>query len=488
SGRYARLYRDANGKLCALKKTPDEVMNARARMILNLNLKTLTMNGKKNDICPNLLNTISQNKSMIDQLAKEIQNMNAYHQCSGDVFEKMLETGSVVSMDQLLDPLVAKNDKERLKIMWDSLSAPSCEKPNEAFSKLMDNYNKADGVANFLKACVGNGLERILRLSGTEKVVSGIPIKTLRLSVRCFKDVGSADSGSVPSALQQEAQLVKKYMEKANDSTLVYINAGGLGAESDAKAGTNTTVFSILGGNKEAINEYALKGETNNKGCIIEIPKECVSYVSPYAILLDANDSVQQTITNSKNKYAVVGCNNGIELEVPTGIKGKTKINTTGGLIAFADHPFIDGVLWASSSAPKCEGATPSSYEGQISQVLRSRKLDPSNKNCATVLAIYMFCQYVILNNGNPPNSADQVLETSYQTVGSHACMEGHSPGEIPLGGGGIERVLMIGYDTSKREDNEVINAARAQGLKVKCIDHVPKTRAEFIKTFEGCT
>lgn len=157
-------------------------------------------------------------------------------------------------------------------------------------------------------------------------------------------------------------------------------------------------------------------------------------------------------------------------------------------MIAFADHPFINGVSWASSGAPKCEGATPSSYKGQISQLLRSRKLDPSNKNCATVLAIYMFCQYVILNNGNTPKKADEVLETSYQMVGSHACMEGHSPGEIPLGGGGIERILMIGYDTSKREDNEVINAARTQGLKVKCIDHVPQTRAEFIKTFEGCT
>ena len=63
--------------------------------------------------------------------------------------------------------------------------------------------------------------------------------------------------------------------------------------------------------------------------------------------------------------------------------------------------------------------------------------------------------------------------------------MEGHSPGEVPLGESGAQRVLFVGIKTDYME--EVVKKARDQGLKVNCINYIPQTRAELIAEFERC-
>lgn len=82
--------------------------------------------------------------------------------------------------------------------------------------------------------------------------------------------------------------------------------------------------------------------------------------------------------------------------------------------------------------------------------------------------------------------TADQILEVCYRKLSSHACMEGHSPGEIPLGESGAQRVLFVG--TKTKDMDEVVERARGQKMKVNCIDRIPQTRKELIAEFERCT
>lgn len=504
SSRYMPLFSDGR-LLHTLKKI---VRKSRPAMLLNLLGKTLTRNSEKSKKNVGVLHGLDQkiinNKKIIDDLSEAIQDMNAYHQCSGDTFQKMLETGSVLSMDRQRSPFIGKTDQEKLRYIWESLDK-DIAKPTEDFEKLIKNYDKP-GVADFLKTCVGGQRwSKIFQdLWENSVLVRNIPVNTLRKKPYVFS-IDALDNDlecnenkrieRVDTEFQQAARMVRNYMREVKSTELISHQPGGLSATKDAVAGTTTTVFSILGGNKMAIEEYALKfkspGESigSRKGCIIEIPNRCVSYVSPYALLLDADYySIANNINSKKDSYAVVnGKDNGIKVDM----KG-IGMNVTNGLIALADSPYVNvEVEWASSIGDeKCtkKYVDITDANRQVSQMLRSRKLNPSDKDCATALAIYMFCQYVILNDGRVPADADEVLETSYQMVGSHACMEGHSPGEIPLCVGGIERVLMIGYDENNDDDKKVIEDARDQKLKVKCIKEVPKTRAEFIAAFEGCT
>lgn len=383
SAKYAKLYQDRSGLLHDVQRTLPEVSASRAAVIVNLLGKTLTRNGTALAL-HGLDDKIIQDKKIIEDLAGEIQKMNAYHQCSDVTFSNILRTGYVKSKNKL------------------------------------------------------------------------------------------------------------------------GFTAGGLKAKDDKRAGTDETVFSIVGGNIFAIRQYALQNNTAKKGCIIEIPQRCVSNVSPYAMLLDANElAIPKGIkelekSDATSKYAVAGPNSNFDLEGLNLGDGKG-VKTLSGLIAFADSPWIT-TEWACTVGGKkyCtkdqgtdnlndkyegEWQTSSDLRRQVSQLLRSRKLDLNVKECATAFAIYMYCQYVILNNGVRPASAQDVLEASYQQVGSHACMEGHSPGELPLGPGGIERVLMIGYTDS----DFIVKNARKARLKVKCISAAPETRDDFIKAFAAC-
>lgn len=482
SKRYNRVYRNKNGAFGVLHTTPTAVLTSRAAQIFNILLKTLTRDkrdgtGLYRPVIDALKTDTS--KSIITALRDEIKKTNAYHHCSHSTFEQILSTNYVMSLDRLKNLFIGKDDKEKLRLIWNSLMDKNPKaKPTAEFNELLDNYD-SPGVAQFLKTCVVTGFAAF-EAKNADKIVRGVDVFSIRRPILGPIFDNGTTGGSVDAIenkrLKTCANKVNTYItQTATDTGFSNSPNVGLHAASDILAGTDATVFSIIGGNHRAIKEYSLKGKapsSDNKGCILEIPNACVSYVTPYATLLDANWSC---LPKKIGKLADTACpvvDDISKFKVPK-IGGNAGDDAARGLIAFSDAAFL-------------KNSATLTFRREQAQLLRSRQLKLHNDLCATVLALYMFCQYMILHNCTPPASAKAVWESYYQNVGSHACMEGHSPGELPLGDGGVQRVLLLGYDETN--DAEFITKARAHGLKINCISEVPQTRAEFINAFDNCT
>lgn len=483
SKRYNRVYRNNKGAFGVLHTTPDAVLNSRAAQIFNILLKTLTRDKRDGTgLYRPVIDALKTNtsKSIITALRDDIKKANAYHHCSHSTFVDILSTNYVMSLDRLENLFIGKDDKEKLRLIWHSLTAEdNANKPNKEFNTLLENY-VSPGVAQFLKTCVVTKFNYFDSQYG-QKLTDGILFENLRNPILDNVFENETQNGSVDSiankSLKACAESVNTYItQHATDSTLRYKPSNGLRAKTDVLAGTNATVFSIIGGNEKAIQEYSLEGKapsSYNKGCILEIPNACVSYVTPYATLFDANRDCLPRLIHNLDVATCPVVNDISPFTVPR-IGGKAATDAAKGLIAFSDAEFLYEY-------------TKDTFRRKQAQLLRSRQLKLHNDLCATVLALYMFCQYMILNNCTPPASATAVWESYYQNVGSHACMEGHSPGELPLGAGGVQRVLLLGYSKDDKDDKEFITKACAHGLKINCISEVPKTHAEFIKAFAAC-
>ena len=249
-----------------------------------------------------------------------------------------------------------------------------------------------------------------------------------------------------------------------------------------------------MGGNCNAFEEYTHTDNALKFRCIIEIPQRCLSYTFPYAVVLDDasfacslnNHFMQYTDGNPISSGVII--DNTLQGNsydgrgvgyFPIGIT--EDINVTTGSLLFGDNP---------AYRKRDKDSKKGEYSAELGQAIKGKKLNIRKECARKALAFYIYCQYIVITKnkkdpGGEDVTADDILEAYYQKLGSHACMEGHSPGEIPLGESGAQRVLFVGIKT--KDMDEVVEKARKQKMKVNCINYIPQTRAELIAEFERC-
>lgn len=461
SARYAKMFKNSSGEYCAIDTTTDEQELARSAMLINNTLRA--MDGqwiKDGDLLNGRLYLSPENidYKKIKDIADKIGQMQAYHGCSSETFEKILDSGRLLCVDRVKDPLINKTDKQKVQAVWYSLSNSSKKRPDASFEKLIKSYDTDTSVREFLKSCVGHVAKNLNRIAKWEKNITD-----------------QLNDG--------DAVAVKKYVEDSNtNSSLKDVKKAGLNGTLDIGMGTFQTIFSIVGGNCNAFEEYTYTSDNPKFRCIIEIPQRCLSYTFPYAVVLD-----DASFAHGLEDYAT---NGDAEDPKPSGViidkallkrgygnfpTGVSNINVTTGSLLFGDNP-----------AYRKKGE----YSAELGQAIKGKKLNIRKECARKALAFYIYCQYIVITKnekdpGGEDVTADDILEAYYQKLGSHACMEGHSPGEIPLGESGAQRVLFVGIKTKDME--KVVKKACDQGLKVNCIDHIPQTRAELIAEFERC-
>lgn len=475
SARYAKMFKDSSKKYCAIDTTTDEQELARSAMLINNTLRAMDgqwikdgelLKGRR------YLNPDKIDYQKIKDIADEIGKMQAYHGCSSETFEKILNSGRLLCVDRVKDPLINKTDKQKVQAVWYSLSNSSKKiRPDVSFEKLIKLYDTDSNVREFLKSCVGHVAKNLNRIAKWKKNITD--------------QLNNSDTIAV-----------KKYVEDSNtNSSLKDVKKAGLNGTLDIGMGTFQTIFSIVGGNCNAFEEYTHTDNALKFRCIIEIPQRCLSYTFPYAVVLDDasfacslnNHFMQYTDGNPISSGVIIDKTlqgdsydgRGVGY-FPIGISDINNV-TTGSLL-FGDNP---------AYRKKDKDSKKGEYSAELGQAIKGKKLNIREECARKALAFYIYCQYIVIKEnekdpGDKGVTADQILDVYYRKLGSHACMEGHSPGEIPLGESGAQRVLFVG--TKTKDMDEVVERARGQKMKVNCIDRIPQTRKELIAEFERCT
>ena len=463
SARYAKMFKNSSGEYCAIDTTTEGQELARSAMSINNTLRAMDgqwikdgelLKGRR------YLNPENIDYKKIKDIADKIGQMQAYHGCSSETFEKILNSGRLLCVDRVKDPLINKTDKQKVQAVWYSLSNSSKKiRPDASFEKLIKLYDTDSNVREFLKSCVGHVAKNLNRIAKWKKNITD--------------QLNNSDTIAV-----------KKYVEDSNtNSSLKDVKKAGLNGTLDIGMGTFQTIFSIVGGNCNAFEEYTHTDNALKFRCIIEIPQRCLSYTFPYAVVLDDAGFAHGLEDYATNGDAEDPKPSGVIIDklllergygdFPTGVPN---INVTTGSLLFGDNP---------AYRKKDE------YSAELGQAIKGKKLNIRKECARKALAFYIYCQYIVITKnkkdpGGEDVTADDILEAYYQKLGSHACMEGHSPGEIPLGESGAQRVLFVGIKT--KDMDEVVEKARKQKMKVNCINYIPQTRAELIAAFEGCT
>lgn len=456
--RKAKLWKGEDKKLHTLTSASEDSLTARGIVAISETLnevKELQKNFRDKNM---YIDKIDAN--FVNKLADELLKLSSYHCCSFKTLGNVIKSGGLKSLYDLQHPYFNLSKPEFIQTVWNETKInEEYDGQREQFKKFIDEIIKDNKEKEMDLIC--HYYYKIYKHNFSALVIAGVPIDSLKSKSRDLDayqaeppNPDEFDTTYIPLFAylksiiekgEKDNQPINEWRKPESDSS------DAIGAQKDIKLLSFQTVFSIFGGNLKANTIYG--GPTNK--AIVKIPIGCLSYLTPYSEIFNINQQAYQRLGENFPKNVTIA-NSG---------------NYNG------DDRALNGIIPKKYYYDK---------ENNYVKEPKSNRLSMNNNACRVSLALDMSFKYAILTGKNPFTAKIiDILKTYYEEVGSHACIEGHSPSNIPFGRGGIEEILLIG--NKSKDMLSTADLLRTKGVKCAIIEKVPQTYKEFIASWKKC-